>query len=222
MLKRIALFAALALLNSLNAAQVKVLAPEAITNLVNSRISTISGRVSVKDYGALGDGVADDTVAFYDALSAATLTKGKVVYIPPGIYLVNIVLNSAYNGLTLESDASGPGVGSSSPYLRPYNTAFPTVTVGDDVNIVTGLTLRNLIISGQNGSNYSDYALKLIGAYENTFTDLAIYAGKRASLYVTSNLKPCYYNYFQRLTVFPYLPDYRLTKVIYVFCAIQS
>ena len=40
------------------------------------------GMVSVRDFGALGDGVADDTAAFQEALDAVAPTGG-VVYVPP-------------------------------------------------------------------------------------------------------------------------------------------
>ncbi|GIP33633.1 tail fiber domain-containing protein [Paenibacillus sp. J2TS4] len=39
--------------------------------------------VSVKDFGAKGDGVADDTEAF---IAAETKAKGKFIYVPPGTY----------------------------------------------------------------------------------------------------------------------------------------
>ena len=42
--------------------------------------------VSVKDFGAVGDGVTDDRAAFADAALAA---RGKTLYIPEGQYLIN-------------------------------------------------------------------------------------------------------------------------------------
>lgn len=44
-----------------------------------------SESISVMNYGAVGDGVADDTVAFESAQAAA---KGRGVYVPPGKYNV--------------------------------------------------------------------------------------------------------------------------------------
>ena len=47
-------------------------------------------KFNVRDYGAKGDGVADDTKAFNDAIDAVSaLPTGGVVYIPSGRYMVN-------------------------------------------------------------------------------------------------------------------------------------
>ncbi|ASV75432.1 hypothetical protein THTE_2830 [Thermogutta terrifontis] len=46
-------------------------------------------RVSVKDFGAKGDGQTDDTAAFKHALEAG---KGKIVFIPPGKYILRDIL----------------------------------------------------------------------------------------------------------------------------------
>lgn len=58
--------------------------------------------VSVKDFGAVGDGVADDTTAFINAIAAS-----DSVYVPEGIYLVDYVWIGK-NGFTLR----GAGVDS--------------------------------------------------------------------------------------------------------------
>jgi hypothetical protein len=47
--------------------------------------------VSVKDFGAVGDGVADDTAAIQAALNAGSST-GAPVYLPPGTYLISSTL----------------------------------------------------------------------------------------------------------------------------------
>lgn len=44
--------------------------------------------ITVKDYGAVGDGVADDTAAFTQALQAASARGGAVVYVPKGKYIL--------------------------------------------------------------------------------------------------------------------------------------
>lgn len=46
--------------------------------------------LSVKDFGAKGDGEADDAQAFLDAIAAA---KGKVIEIPEGVYRISKILD---------------------------------------------------------------------------------------------------------------------------------
>jgi hypothetical protein len=49
---------------------------------------TNSGIVSVKSFGAMGDGVTDDTAAINAALATVTVTGGQLFF-PPGIYIVS-------------------------------------------------------------------------------------------------------------------------------------
>lgn len=77
--------------------------------------------VSVKDFGAKGDGVTDDTNAFDNAIASL-----KRVYVPAGTYLVNATIN---NKTIIYGD------GSFATILKPYNTALAIMTyaisVGD-------------------------------------------------------------------------------------------
>lgn len=57
----------------------------AATRTVQSKLRDI---VSVKDFGAVGDGVADDTVAIQAALDASS-----VVYMPKGVYMISAAIN---------------------------------------------------------------------------------------------------------------------------------
>jgi len=57
----------------------------------NPSYNSIHSIANVKDFGAVGDNVADDTSAFTAAISAAELTGGAV-YIPTGIYKITSTL----------------------------------------------------------------------------------------------------------------------------------
>ena len=63
--------------------------------------ANLFGVFNVKNYGAKGDGIADDAGAIA-AVIAAVPRQGGIVYFPPGIYLLNssIVVNGRTN-LTL-------------------------------------------------------------------------------------------------------------------------
>ena len=70
-------------------------------SLTKATYSMIEGAVAnVLDYGAVGDGVADDTAAFNAAIIAS-----KAVYIPAGTYIVDVV-NLAANTFMFGDGAS--------------------------------------------------------------------------------------------------------------------
>lgn len=56
--------------------------------------------VDVREFGAVGDGVADDTVAVQSAIDA-----GGAVRFPPGVYLVSSIYLKSGGGLELDADA---------------------------------------------------------------------------------------------------------------------
>jgi hypothetical protein len=70
--------------------------------------SKLKDTVSVKDFGAVGDGVADDTAAVQAAINALTIGGGGTVYLPKGIYICTtlnlknrVVLQGAGRGATV-------------------------------------------------------------------------------------------------------------------------
>lgn len=76
----------------------------AVTTTVQAKLRET---VSVKDFGAVGDGVADDTAAIQAALNAGV---GKIVYLPSGDYLISSkLLIPAQTGLCGEIPGIGTG-----------------------------------------------------------------------------------------------------------------
>jgi hypothetical protein len=58
-------------------------------------------QVSVKNYGAVGNGVADDTAAIQAAVARAVTIGGAVVYFPPGTYLTSAAITIASTGVDI-------------------------------------------------------------------------------------------------------------------------
>ena len=53
--------------------------------------------LNVRDFGALGDGIKDDTAAFSAAMKAATDTGNFAVFVPRGRYLISTRLDVPAN-----------------------------------------------------------------------------------------------------------------------------
>ena len=62
--------------------------------------------VNVRDYGAVGDGVTDDTAAINNAIASVSASNGATLFFPTGDYLVN---TSALTGLPTGSKVLGAG-----------------------------------------------------------------------------------------------------------------
>jgi len=101
--------------------------------------------VNVKDYGAAGDGVADDTTAVQAALNAV-LANGSV-YFPSGTYLLNPIQIT-------KSNVSIFGEGKPVLKYKSGNT-IDFVVVGDSGTAYEKITISNLEIDGNATGNPS-------------------------------------------------------------------
>ena len=89
--------------------------------------SRFKDTISVKDFGAVGDGSANDTSAIQNALNAAVATATKAnVYLPPGTYIV-------HDTITIPSNTYFYGAGEAS-----------IIKMQDDIDVV-----KSLILTGQ-------------------------------------------------------------------------
>ena len=130
--------------------------------------------VSVKDFGAVGDGVTDDTAAIQAAIDAFKGTFGSIlqplvsgveIFIPEGIYLISSPL-LLYSAITLRGEGPTSKIVSASTF------------VGAEL-----LTLKELGLTGSN--------LRIAGAWIDNITfDSSATAGSQAA--VSSSTTPVF------------------------------
>jgi hypothetical protein len=158
-----------------------------IVNAINELVSSISNKVSkgdlvinVKDYGAKGDGVTDDTTAINLAISS---NKGKRIHSPSGTYIISspivVYAKTKLSGdgfTTIFKQANGANIDAIIK-SEQFDTLVNTNTSGHGIS---DISLEHLAI---NGNLYSDYALPSMGVQNNTIgTGIKIYG---SSLYMS-------------------------------------
>ncbi|PWC34183.1 glycosyl hydrolase family 28-related protein [Azospirillum sp. TSO35-2] len=143
----------------------------------------LSDLASVKDFGAVGDGLADDTLAIQ-----AALTSAKAVFVPPGTYRIANTLTLGY-GRTLY------GAGQSS-ILRGASNGFDLIHLPDGYASLSGLRLER----GKVG-------VRLFGrdgpCVQNALADLTLWEPEVGLLldgHTDPNF-PCYWNSVVRVLV---------------------
>lgn len=101
--------------------------------------------VNVKDFGAKGDGLTDDTVAIQSALNAAVFAGKASVFIPPGTYSVGQLSIPSYTAL-IGIPAYDYEVGGGS--LLKLNN--PSAQCLLDITNTRGVTIQGLSLYGNN------------------------------------------------------------------------
>jgi hypothetical protein len=128
--------------------------------------------VSVKDFGAVGNGVADDTAAF-----AAAIAASKHIYIPEGTYLVD----------TVAVTGNGYSVVGASPVTTVIKARTSATTKLFDVHGVSGYarenTFRNFTLDMTNMNNAgTSYGLYLNYAFNLSFEQIKVIGDSTAKI----------------------------------------
>lgn len=115
--------------NAVDAENVSYLPP--FTGSVATNVEDkLAQTVSVKDFGAVGDGVTDDTTAIQNALNSSALA----IYFPPGTYKTTGTITVSQTGTCLIGDG-------------PYDAIIESTAVGPTLSINTslsGVTIQGL------------------------------------------------------------------------------
>jgi hypothetical protein len=117
------------------------------------------GWFNVKDYGAVGDGAADDTVAIQDAIDAASAAGGGVIYVPPGDYLISAETSGQRWGIQLDDHnliLQGAGFLSSLIFdpaqTLPSGNVFHPIEIGTASAGVHDIVIRELRVVGSHSA----------------------------------------------------------------------
>jgi hypothetical protein len=176
----------------------------AVTTTVQAKLRQY---ISVKDFGAVGDGTTDDTTAINNAIAAIASPAGGTIYFPSGNYKITSTITWSNKPVTLSGDGCGyqPGTGTrvtvasgvkgfnvkngSSGYGRDscienLNILSLSSGAGSDVGILVQckMTLRNVMIQ-----NFGSHGVQVLSGVSSP--DVTI----NANLFYFENLK-CYTN----------------------------
>jgi hypothetical protein len=144
-------------------------------------------RVSVKDFGAVGNGTTDDTAAIQAAINYA-ISVGKSVFLPAGVYKISntLTINAAteivgdgWQPYSAYSLTGTPGLGS---WISVTHTGSPAILVtqiaGGQTN---GVKLRNFAMKWAHAApgvgwtpTVYDFAIKVYGCADVTVEDMLL------------------------------------------------
>jgi hypothetical protein len=125
--------------NTIDAANVSYDPPFA--NSVPTNVEAkLAQYVSVKDFGAVGDGVADDTAAIQ-----AAIDSGNPVYAPPGTYLCELMITT--------SGVKIVGAGRELTVFKNVGNN-PVVTIDNTVNTIRGVHIEGIYFANRDKVTY--------------------------------------------------------------------
>lgn len=129
-------------------------------NKIEAQLVRLSHVFNVREYGAVGDGVADDTVAIQEAIDACQAANGGVVFLPDGFYKTSAPLRITQHHVTLQGTGHGigfdPTPGTRGPcVIQPTSAAAFTGSAvirvgqaGTPTGALHGIVLRGFTIAG--------------------------------------------------------------------------
>lgn len=142
-------------------------ASETLTNktiLLKDNPASTGLRLSVKDYGAVGDGSTDDTTAIQAAVTAAEALNCSTVYFPAGSYkLTGTVYMS--KGTVLEGNGSNQNTAGQGTWLIHYSTGDCLEWNGSSQYNGVGGAIRNISIQKAGSSYNGGAAVALRNSY---------------------------------------------------------
>jgi hypothetical protein len=143
-------------------------------------VSVVGEVIDVKDFGAVGDGAADDTLAIQTAIEAAVAAGGGMVYLPRGVYEISDVL--VLNMGAPDVSVALVGAGCNSTQIVQSNNAVDLFQIGaNGAQVADSIQIRDLRLTG------GRYGLNLNNALMGRFDRLTIESNHTAIYFQGQN-----------------------------------
>lgn len=132
-----------------------VYTPAGTGAVVSTVQSKLRESVSVKDFGAVGDGVTDDTAAIQAAITAS---RGKRLYLPKGAYKISspLVITTLTSGSALPIELYGDGYdsngGNGGTYITNSSGTTDAIQITNNGGVDTAILLHGFGIYGLGGA----------------------------------------------------------------------
>ncbi|MFK7691235.1 glycosyl hydrolase family 28-related protein [Paenibacillus sp. HJGM_3] len=146
--------------------------------------------VNVKDFGAAGDGVTDDTASIQAALASLNATYGGTVFFPAGEYVISATIQLKANQGLL-----GAGAASSKLLVASDVTAIELSTAGAG-NAIARSGVRDMYIRFQNdaGTWTNGHGIRLVAdaaqkqIWKIAVENVQIYLAPQSGVHMTASL----------------------------------
>jgi hypothetical protein len=125
------------------------------------------GTLNVKDFGAKGDGQADDTQAIQKTIDRASSNGGGEVFLPKGTYKTTAELVISSGGITLKGEGSGSAIKFTSPQRPEVGISIQ----GDKV--LESVEISDLALVG-NYDKWDQQGISISGLDNGRFANLTI------------------------------------------------
>tara|TARA_R110000868_G_scaffold54984_4_gene171275 strand:- start:267 stop:1694 length:1428 start_codon:yes stop_codon:yes gene_type:complete len=158
--------------------------------------------ISVKDFGAVGDGTTNDTTAIQNAITAVQNNGGGSVYFPAGTYIISSAITIETNAVHLIGAGNGnsavPGIAASN--VTTIKASATMSFMFKFLNINNGACgIENILLDGSS-SLYPNTALIVDGVTGGFFKNLGILNAYNVGVQLAATSATCSWNTFINLT----------------------
>lgn len=150
--------------------------------------------ISVKDFGAVGNGNADDTASIQAAINSVSgFEKGGTVYFPPGNYRITQTLSVSESNVRLVGEGIGNAIGGAESTKGSTKLIWGGAVNGTMLRIETPVGVEKRYGSSAShmaiiGVGTADIGLELVSVNGGQFDDLAISDTRIACYKLTTRL----------------------------------